>query len=230
MSAEEAAVFENNLATDPLFREEFDYNKDLLDSMRIHYKSALKHKLQKLEAVSVVPSQKKTSSRRIFKRVGMAASIALAITLGYVLLFNRTDPQAIFVQYYAPYYNVLDGTERSMEDERGDLAMRLYDQQRYEEAVKVFDTALTKNPDNINLQFYKALSLMSIGQADSAIVQLQQVLENTQDQWYEPARWYLGLAYLQSGQVNQAKGIFIAIKASDDSYSERAIEILEALD
>jgi tetratricopeptide (TPR) repeat protein len=229
MHAEEAAAFEKNLESDPQFREEFDFNRELLESMRIHYKATLKEKLHNLEGASVLHKQSSIKSTKIFRIAGMAAAIALAITLGYGLLFNPTDPQATFEQYYSPYYNVLDGAERSIENESGDLAMRLYDQQRYEEAVKVFDTALTKDPDNINLQFYKALSLMSIGQADSAIVQLKQVLENTQDPWYEPARWYLGLAYLQSGDVSQAKGIFTAIMASDDSYSERAGELLETL-
>ena len=229
MSAEEAAAFEKNLKTDPQFREEFDFNKDLLESMRIHYKSVLKDKLVSLEKPAE-GSQKKGGQRRFFQITSIAAAVALMIALTYGLLFNPVDPQAIFDQYYSPYYNVLDGTERSAGNVSGDLAMRLYEQQQYEEALLVFREAIRQNPDNTSLSFYKALSHLSVEQADSAIVDLNQVVNEPEDQLQEPARWYLGLAYLQRGDVGQAKEIFTTIEAADDSYSERASEILKALE
>jgi tetratricopeptide (TPR) repeat protein len=229
MSAEEAAAFEKNLETDPQFREEFAFNKDLLESMRIHYKSVLKDKLQSLE-YSAEDSQKKGGQRRFFQITGMAAAIALVVAVGYGLFFTPSDPQGVFDQHFTPYYNVLGGTERSAGNVSGDLAMRLYEQQQYEEALVIFREAIRQHPDNTSLLFYKALSHLSVAQADSAIVDLNQVVNEPEGQLQEPARWYLGLAYLQKGDVRQAKEIFAIIKASADSYSERAGEILEALD
>lgn len=228
MSAEEAAAFENNLETDPQFREEFDFNKDLLESMRIHYKSVLKDKLQSLEEPAE-DSQKKGNQRRFFQITGIAAAIALLLAVGYGLFFTPSDPQGIFEQHFTPYYNVLNGTERSAGNVSGDLAMRLYEQQQYEEALVVFREAIRQHPDNTGLLFYKALSHLSVTQSDSAIAALNQVVNEPEGQLQEPARWYLGLAYLQKGDVGQATEMFTTIKASGDSYSERASEILEAL-
>lgn len=229
MSAEETASFEKNLKTDPQFREEFDFNKDLLESMRIHYKAVLKDKLQHLEEATDQP-QKKTGQRHFFRITGIAAAIALLVAVGYGLFFTSSDPQAVFDQYYTPYYNVLEGTERSAGNASGDLAMRLYEQQRYEEALPVFGEAVSQNPNNTSLLFYKALSHLSVGQADAAVMDLNQVVNKPDEQLEEPVRWYLGLAYLQKGDTEKAAAVFKEIEASGDSYSERAKEILEALD
>lgn len=229
MSTEETAMFQKNLETDPQFREEFDFNKDMLESMRIHYKSALKDKLQSLEKPAEGP-QKKGGQRRFLQMSGIAAAVALMIGLAYAFIFNTIDTQAVFDEYYSPYYNVLEGTERSVENVSGNLAMRLYDQQQYEEAILVFEEAISQDPNNVHLLFYKALSHLSIDQAEAAIAALKQVLNDPGNQLQEPARWYLGLAYLQNDDVEQAEEIFLSIKASGDSYSERASTILEALE
>lgn len=228
MSAEEAAAFEKNLETDPQFREEFDFNKDLLESMRIHYKSVLKDKLQSLEE-SAKDSQKKGGQRRFFQITGIAAAIALVVAVGYGLFFTPSDPEGVFEQHFTPYYNVLNGTERSAGNVSGGLAMRLYEQQQYEEALVVFREAIRQHPDNTGLLFYKALSHLSVEQADSAIVDLHRVVNQPEGQLQEPARWYLGLAYLQKGDTEKAKALFEEIETSGDSYSDRAKEVLEAI-
>jgi len=228
MSAEEVEAFEQKLKTDPQFREDFEYNRDLLESMRIHYKSALKNKLKQLDAPADDP-YKKAGTRRFFQVTGIAAAIALLVGVGYALFFTSSDTQALFEQYYSPYYNVVDGSERSAGDVSGELAMRLYDQQRYEEALLVFKEAISRNPENHRLLFYKAMSHLSISQTDTAIANLQEVMNKPEERLHEPARWYLGLAYLQQGNVDKAKEIFATIESSNDSYSQRAGEILNAL-
>lgn len=228
MSAEEAASFEKNLKDDPQFREEFDFNKDLLESMRIHYKSVLKDKLVNLEKPNE-GSSKKSGKNRFFQITGIAAVVALMIALSYGLFFNPVDTQAVFEEYYSPYYNVLGGAERSVDNVNGNLAMRLYEQQQYEEALLVFREAIHQNPDNPSLPFYKALSHLSVEEADSAIADLTRVVNQTEAPLQEPARWYLGLAYLQKGDTKKAKELFKEIEASGDSYSERASEVLEAI-
>lgn len=229
MNADEATAFQQNLETDPQFREEFDFNKDLLESMRIHYKSVLKGKLQNLEDSEETPAPKKTKQRSFWQISSIAAAIALLFVIGYALLFNRADTESVFDQYYSPYYNVLDGTERSVGNENTDLAMRLYDQQRYEEALLVFEEAITQNPQNTGLLFYKAISHLSLEQPDSAIATLNHIVNQPDNQFQEPAQWYLGLSYLQKGNTEKAKTQFETIESSNNSYSDRARNILDAL-
>ena len=230
MEADEVRRFEEGLRNDAQFREEFDYNKELLESMQMHYKSALKDKLRALEDTAPAPFRKKASTWPTYKLAGIAAAVTILMALGYGLFFNQPDPQRTFAQYYSPYYNVLEGTERSGNTTRGSLAMRLYDQQRYEEAARVFDRVVRQLPNNSAFRFYAALSQMSAGQADAAITNLQQVLKNPQDQWHEPARWYLGLAHLQQGDTEKARELLQAIAASESSYRRQAREVLDALE
>lgn len=224
---EEAADFEKNLE-DPQFREAFEFNKDLLDSMRIHYRSELKNKLKSLDD-GMVPSIAKSTNKR-FYMIGVAAAIVFIVASTLVFLFDQTDHQELFSEYYSPYYNVLDEAERSLDGEGEDLAMRLYDQRKYEEAITVFEEAIQNNPNSEALRFYQALSYLSIGQADSAIVQLSPIASASQARFREPARWYLGLAYLRRDDLKEAEAIFKSIVDDGDSYSDRAKEILEALD
>jgi Tfp pilus assembly protein PilF len=228
MSAEESASFEKNLASDPQFREDFEFNKDLLDSMCIHYKSVLKGKLQDLEVSEDKPG-KQLKQRYFFRLSGIAAALALMIVAVYTLWFNQPDAQEVFNQYYTPYYNIMDGAERSVDNESGHLAMRLYDQKQYKEALQVFREAIAQNPEDTVLVFYKALSHLSIAQTDAAMVDLKMVSESNHE-LHEAAQWYLGLAYLQKGDATNAKQLFENIKNSDSSYREQANQILGDLE
>ncbi len=227
MQAEEKEAFEQLLNTDALFREEFEFNRDLLESMRIHYRSRLKGRLQDLEQAAVPTAFRQ---RRVYYWVsGMAAAVLLVIVTSYWFFFLRTNPQLVFDQYYTPYYNVLEGTERSMSGNQGELAMRLYDQKRYEDAIPVFEQAIARQPNAPFLLFYKGLSHLSIKQADSAIVNLEKVRSRADFRLIEPAQWYLGLAYLQKGEIETAESVFEEIANSQGSYSDRASDILKAI-
>lgn len=227
MKADELRAFEEQLKTNAPFREEFEFNKDLLESMHIHYKNRLKDKLRSLDQSSA--GKAFPHSGWYYKWAGIAAALLVVAISSYWFFFLRTNTQAIFDQYYTPYYNVLDGAERSVDGDYGNLAMRLYDQERYEEALPVFERAIAQEPDASMLLFYKALAHLSTGQADAAIVHLEKVMAQTDFRLKEPARWYLGLAFLHKGDTAAAKNIFEEIAATHDSYSERAKEILEAL-
>ena len=226
MTAEESAHFEDNLVNDPQFRQDFEFNKDLLESIRTHFGNELKNKLKEVDENH---SARQSRSRFFIPVIGIAATVSILVFFFIKIVINTTDYQVLFDQYYSPYYNILGESERSVNKEDGNLAMRLYDQKRYEEAIRVFDNLIEQDPDNSAFRFYKALSHLELDQTASAIESLKMVVNKSDKRFEEPARWYLGLAYVNAEEIEKAKETFRDIIANESSYSERAVEILNRI-
>lgn len=221
---------DEQIANDPAYAQEFDQQKELVESMTIFYRDRLKKRLQEEERSGRSPKSvpiKSSSSRRWW---AMAASLVLIAVSGYFLFFSGPSSGDLFDDYYRPYYNVLSGGERAPGSEGSD-AMALYDQGRYKEAISVFQQEIndTDSPESTALTFYLGLSYLASNQSSMAIEQLEKVISGQFMVLHEPAKWYLGLAYLQSDDPENAKKIFRQIESGAGAYQDKASEILEQL-
>lgn len=226
MTAQETADFEDRMARDPAFAQEVQLNRELLESMNLHFKSKVKRQLQKEDNKVVGLQRKKWISNRV---LAMAASLALIAVATYFLIFKGVDPAQLFDQYHTTYYNVVDGSVRSGTPESAQMAFRRYDQGDFQGAAQSFETLTDEHPDNLDYYLYQGLSYLEIGETERAVAALKKVLADQASSWAEPAEWYLGLTYLRSGNKKQAKQTFSQIVAEGNSYSERAEEILKKL-
>ena len=87
-------------------------------------------------------------------------------------------------------------------DPRGNAAAegnQLYDQGKYDDAVKKYGDGLVDEPDSRLLQFNLGTALLKQGKIDDAIASLSKVAASGAEQWVGPAAYNLGNALYRKG-------------------------------
>ncbi len=111
-----------------------------------------------------------------------------------------------------------------------DMAMQKYEQKNYAGATEDFEKTLTKDPNNYNALFYSAVSYMSTGQTDKAIINLNKVLAKKDGEFYDAAQWYLSLAYIKKNDTQNAKRNLSELQQNSRSrYQKQADETLKQM-
>lgn len=129
------------------------------------------------------------------------------------------DHHELFKEYFSPTSNDLVKTNTGEATQRlNEQAFRLYDQQRYDQALILFDELL-KGQKDPNLLFYKGNTLLILGQYQSAL-QIFQTMPEGHGR-YLSSQWYAGLASLKLGQLTQAK-IHLNLVANNEQATNRS--------
>jgi len=229
MQGKELEEFLELLKEDEEFAIKVNERSLLLAGIEDHYSKELKKELKVLEKEErtkskVIPLHLKKSTWAI------AASLLLIITFTLIITNNNKSPEKLFLAYYEPHPNVINPSERSADSlDNFSIAMRFYSAKQYEKAVELLEAGAIKDPDNIALKFYLALSNLSLANNNKAIEDLKIVIKTGHPTLSEPAQWYLGLAYLRLSQFTEAKSIFSSINSKGGLYSDEAAKILNQL-
>ncbi len=229
LSGEEASKFEQRMKSDQAFQREMVLNKALLAGIDRHFDREMKSYLQSLEK-----DTKRSIGISLPKKiliVSIAASFLIIFGIVGTLRLNSNPSERLFMTYYEPYYNVVNGNTRSEEMETGSYgeAFILYENQAYDLALQRFEILLTSYPDDVPLRYYMGLSQLETNNEIAAIESFRWVTTLSSD-FAEPAQWYLALSYLKLDRREECKGVLKKIVASNSSYTKRATAILNELD
>jgi hypothetical protein len=111
-----------------------------------------------------------------------------------------------------------------------DSAMSKYDKQDYSGAITDFEKTLKQKPNDEKSLFYSAVSYLSLGQADKAIIYLNKILQNKNGQYYDAAQWYVSLAYIKKNDAQNARRNLIELQNNSNSkYQKQADETLKEM-
>lgn len=150
----------------------------------------------------------------------MKYAAAVALLLGGVAWWMARPPmeQRVFAQYFQPDPG-LPVPMSAVNDPEFQDAMVAYKLEDYPEAVAKWDALLHAEPGNDTLQYYIASAQLAQGRAAEAIPLFRQVIANPVSGFRAKARWFLFLAYLQTGD----RAAMHAMEMADDPvYGERA--------
>lgn len=220
MSSDEEQAFLDQANHDEALAEELELCRDIQRGAEIHAARDLKSALQRHEQ----KTYKKRSPGSGWK---VAASVVLLAAVGYII-FQMTgrDKNGIYDQYYTPYPNIVNPLDRS-ENTGTDDGFRLYEKGQYQDAIAQLSQKLESDADHAAVHFYLAQSYLALEGTPEAITHLQQVPKGSD--FYEPASWYLALAWLKAGEQEKAREQLEKIAASGSSYASRASDILQEL-
>lgn len=197
LSAEELKEFNELMANDEGFRKEVEFRNELQDVITLDDREQIKKEIQNWDT---------PKNKLRFKPWQIAASILVLLGVSAFWFLSRPalNPEALFATHFKPYRNVVQPIVRG--DDSMDvksLAFSKYEKGLYQDALDDFNSLL-EDSDDATIKFYKANTLLQIGQTEKAIIILEDNLVKT-DSLLEKHQWYLALAYMKIGKFEASK-------------------------
>lgn len=217
LSPTEKKKMGEKLKKNPNLEEEFQFHQALKSAIHQRERQELKTFLESLEK----PSVKK---RNWWLVSGIAAAVLLALTLLFV--FPSNNEKQLAEKYFQPLPNMIAPTVRAEAAEKDNIiAFKYYDSESYIKAAEEFD----KLKDVPYAIVYAGVSYLAAGKYEKSMEVLNtRELEDPAFEIYR--KWYLGLAYLKTGQKELAVGLFAQLTQVDSPIEKMAVNILSELE
>jgi hypothetical protein len=235
LSEEELRLFEQELECDSKFRDEVKQYEQVIGGLKDARFRKMKSEFRSFE--DQIHSRK--SEHTFFTKRMLSYCMALALLIGFVVFavnYTISNPEIesklIFEEYFRPYPNVIEPIKRSGSVEDFDLelveVMELYESKQYDEAILGFDKLVLRSKELKNeMLFYKGVALLAKGDASGAANHFD--LMDVSSRFANQRKWYLSLALVQIGEINEAKDSLNQIILDQSYFMVHAEEILNIL-
>jgi len=177
-------------------------------------------------------SEKKSGSGKV--RIAGYTSLVAASIIGLIFLIRSFqpfyNPDKIFSRFYEPFSAVSDVTRslNTVENETLKSAVDSYREGNYQVATAGFSEAILNDPASGSSRFLLGITYIAMNEFSQAIDMLDGVA-NQQGDYTKDARWYLGLAYLKTGNKAKASECFELLAQTSGFYRKRSERILRLL-
>ena len=139
---------------------------------------------------------------------------------------SNEPPNPLVLPHLVPFENVISANGANNPNlEKG---MTAYENGDYTNVIPSLSTYLQDTYDP-NVQFYLGLSHLLNKEATIAIPLLERVVDTALPPVLSVAKWYLALAYIETGQLPAAKVSLTELQSNPD-YKNKATALLNALD
>ena len=226
LSQAEQSLFEQKVKG-IAFRKELAFQQGLFEVIHEGEELAMKEvfleeeKKIRQQRTAVTPKRKAVS----LKWWGLAAAVLALIVAVFFLLpkGGSINSGALFAENFQAPRNTLSETQRGPSIDENDLrlAMDLYNNGEFGQAALSLERLLQRSgkPDN-DISFYIAVSLLADGQTEESIPLLESIDKDDSATYRLQVDWYLGLAYLSVGKIDNAKEKFSAIANGSSLYKK----------
>lgn len=176
------------------------------------------------------------TSRRWLYVLGCILGLAIIAYLGYTTGSAaksapvKAPTEQLFAQYFEPMADASSQIQRG-EDNTEDLKENLTKGLAAYRS-KDYDTAsdLLLSIDDVDAQFYGAVSVLASGDAELALSYLDAQSQNPEYQKYQDAiQWYTALCHISLGNTAEARIRLLPIFRSDHYQSQAAQELLKKI-
>lgn len=219
--------FENKMNSDSEFRLLVEDVKELLLGVE---SVSLRNKLddfhdEMVPVHTLDPQPAQTSNRsksdrfRIFR---MVAAAAVIISLGVFWFASQGSPsEKLFAKHFSPDPG-LPTTMGSAQNFEFYDAMVNYKQGDYNKAIQKWEALRASKIKNDTLHYFLGVAHLANGNENEAIGRLKELFENNTNSFKQETAYYLGLAYLKAGNVEDAKKYltFSETESGDQILSE----------
>ena len=180
----------------------------------------------------LVPKTKKRTKVRslVIRYTSLAAAVVIvAVLLIRPALFSD-DPVQIFTKYYEPFpaaSTVTRGNAENVPAIFSDAVIK-YRQGDYIDAEEGFLNAMSDGTLVSSATFFLGLTEIGLNHFRKAAGYLENATKN-EGEYLKDARWYLGLAYLRTGQTEKAYECFQYLAGTPGFYKKRSEGVLRRL-
>jgi tetratricopeptide (TPR) repeat protein len=161
-------------------------------------------------------------------------SLAAALLAGAIFLirslFPSYDPDQIFKKYYEPLSAVSFVTRSTggSGNENFYTLIESYKKGDYKVAESGFSEIILKEPSSRLPHFFLGITQIALEHYNQTVEQLEGVA-NSPGEYTKEAKWYLGLAYIKTGDKIKAIECYESLARSPGFYKDRSEKILRRL-
>lgn len=229
LDAESTQVFEARLIADTEFKMAFDdfQQTDAFLQHKFHNEEQTESFKGNLEQISSGYFKKEaTPEVKVVRIKPWYYSVAAAV----ILLFGVVIAQQFSNPTYHDFanYGTISLTVRGGADDVQTKAEKAFNTKNYKDAEKQLSQLLQNDPDNLELQLYKAVCLVELNNYEEADALYQNIIQSP-SVYTNTAQWYLALSKLK--QKKNAESIrvlkFIPEDAEDYGSAQKLLKKLE---
>ncbi|MFP4449201.1 MAG: tetratricopeptide repeat protein [Bacteroidales bacterium] len=228
----EKRAFEQRLAEEEDLKKEFEFQRDLKESLMEDEVMQLRDKLNQ------ITSEERTFRTFSVKHVVLYAAAAVVITIvsmGTWLYVNQLSksPEELYTEYYNAYENIYSKRSGENIDEDNysliENAMGAYEQKDWEKAEKYFGLLLERESNDVFVNFYAGIVYLEQQKGQEAIETFETVTDDKENLFREQAYWYTALAYLQKEDIDSAREYLEKIVDEEMTKIDEARKLLRTL-
>ncbi|MCP9770778.1 hypothetical protein EGI22_22975 [Lacihabitans sp. LS3-19] len=227
LTEQELKAFEENLRSNASFKEEFEFQKSLKQSIHLKERNELKSILKGFDNKNSDVRFEIQKNNKVWRFAAAAVVLILAAFGIYKYQTDGKNTQDLYLAYHQPYPNIVAPNVRG-ENTEGikNEAFKAYEAENYQEAIRLF----SQIKDEEFAIFYTAISYLELNENQKAIEILKSnKFSETPFPFETYNKWYLALAYLKTGQKNEAKTILEDLTKTDNPQKQKAQELLNEL-
>jgi len=227
----EIILFEERLKTDKAFKDAFHVYKDLsahleyeigYEQQRLDFKANLEHISQGYFDTLKTEQPKQKSKFFRWSQLAVAASVTLLVS---IFAYN-TLRQPSYSDYNS--FEPISITVRSTEDELTTKAENAFNAKDFKTAEVLLGQLLKQDPENLELQLYRGVTLIETDQFQAAD-RLLMKLSETNSAFKNKVKWYWALSQLKQENYENCMSILKTISEDSEDY-EQAQKLLKKLD
>ncbi len=222
LSATEKEAFESQLEQDQDLRAALQNHQRMMNAIReTEFRKVLKE-IQQQKEEKQGPKIRRTNPMLI----GIAASVLLLIGAFWVFMPNQNQKlnrQLATVALDPGLPTSLSATTNP------DFAegMNAFKREDYETARNLWQPLLIESPTNDTLLFYMAQIELEATNNGSAQEKFRQLLNQSGSIFFEKAHWYLAVALLREGKIEEATKLLREVQQKEGVRSDEAEELLK---
>lgn len=218
ITSEEKENFEEKIKADPLFKKEFEDYKELVAGIKY---ASVKENFYKIKELEKKANQK--NDQTFLDNYWSVAAVVAVIVVGSIYYVSSWGNrfERIYNQYFEPYPVLSENITRS---DNGEVTagFRFYQQGKFDLAITEFQKMDQQDPF---IQYYLGIAYLANDNGSEAIKYLRDIM-NKDFMLYTQAKWYLSLAYLEQGRLDEARSLLNELADGNSSYRNKARELI----
>jgi TolA-binding protein len=166
----------------------------------------------------------------LIRYIALPAAAIIGVLILIRTLLPSSDPDNLYNSYYKPFSVISSVTRDAVanQPDKYSFAVEKYRTGDYQTAATGFSELMVLDSSSVPPRFFMGITQMALGNYDQAVSLLNGITDGP-GEYRKEASWYLGLAYLKTGQKEKAARCFNLLVQSPGFYSERSGEVLRRL-
>lgn len=176
------------------------------------------------------PVKERGRSLRIPAFISIPAAAAVLALVALNFLFRADTPAEIYGKFYEPAAMVSPVTRGNVNDFVANYSAGIekYRSGDYAAAARHFELAMQADADASAPKYFYGVSSLALGNYRTAADYLDDIA-GTAAAYGKEAQWYLGLAYLMTGEKEKSVSCFKSLASAPGYYRDRALKVLRRL-